>query len=126
MIKGVPPWIDTTAGDWGREMRRFEKRITAVQGTMGRIREEGPVGAAIREFRDHLPKIDFMDDQVAKFHMAWIDLDTKERAYVWVHFKEHGKVKDKLKRLDTKINDYYDTLRMTLCRISADWHCYDS
>jgi len=125
MIRGVPEWIHGTAEVWAREVRGFEKRIRGIKGTMGRIRDEGPVGAAIRGYGDHIPKVDFRDEEVRKFHRAWLDLDVRPREHIWVHFKEFGSIKSKVKALETNNRSYYDTIRQTLCKMAVEFHLYD-
>jgi len=125
MIKGVPEWIHGTAEAWAREVRRFEKKIKNIKGTMGRIREEGPVGASIRGGTDFVPDVDFKDEEVKKFHRAWLDLDVNPRHHVWIHFKEFGAIREKVQALDTNSKSYYDTIRHTLCKMAAEFHLYD-
>lgn len=125
MIKGVPSWIEGTAVEWAKEMRRFEKKLGNIQGTLGRIHEEGPVGASIRQVNDNIPNVIFYDHEVRKFHLVWLDLDVQERNHIWVHFKEFGKIKDKVAKLETNNRMYYRMLRNTLNQMAQSFHFYD-
>ena len=124
MIRGVAPWIHGLAEEWGKELRRFEKQITSIQGTMGRIRDEGPFGALVRANKGYVPNVDFRDQEVRRFHMAWGDLDVQERNGVLIHFKEFGSVKEKIEKMETNRKKYYEILRRGLDTIERDFHLY--
>jgi hypothetical protein len=122
---GVPSWIQVDAEDWGRDLRKFEKKITGISGTMGRIAEEGPVGAAIRGFGDHLPDVDFSHADVQRFHLQWLNLGRREREILVMHYKEFGSIKSKLRKMNMRRNSYYNLIRETLCRMSAEAILYE-
>ena len=120
----VPNWVRPLAESWGHEIRKFEKKVGAIQGTLGRIRDEGPDGAAIRGAPDYVPKID-LPRQVSKFHKAWIDLDHQEKNIIWLQFKEYGKTRDKWAVMGMKKTKYYKTLNAALEKIAKIFHLYD-
>ena len=121
----VPEWVKGLARNWGREVRRFEKQIEGIQGTMGRIMEEGPDGAAIRSYRDTVPVSDFSRD-VQTFHRAWLDLKPELKAIIWLDFKVRGKTIKKMKDADMPKTTYYRTRREALTLIARDFHLYQN
>jgi hypothetical protein len=123
-IRGVPEWIQGNAEVWGHEIRKFVKRAGNVQGTCGRIAEEG-VGAAIRSFNNEPPNVGFNDLETTKFNRAYLDLDTQPRHVLWVHFVEYGTARDKFEFVGVKRQKYYEILRDTLCKMAAEFHLYD-
>ena len=119
----VPDWVRGLAQAWGSEVRQFEQRIKSVQGTMGRIREEGE-GAAIRGFGDNIPHVDF-PRQVQQFHRAWIDLDFHHKAAIWVQFKETWRRPKKMQTLGKEsTTSYYRAVNKALVAIAVDYRLY--
>lgn len=121
----APEWIKGLARNWGREVRRFEKQIEGIQGTMGRIMEEGPVAASIRSYRDSIPYSDFSRD-VQTFHRAWLDLKPELKAIIWLDFKVSGKTTKKMKDADMSKTTYYRTRTKALELITRDFHLYQN
>ena len=119
----VPNWIRSLAESWGHEMRKFEAKLGNVQGTMGRIKEEGE-GASIRSYSDHLPNIDF-PEEVQKFHRAWLDLDYQYRNIIVIGFQKRGPAIKKYRKMGMKRWKYYKTLNTALIQIAVDWHLYE-
>jgi hypothetical protein len=119
----VPNWIRSLAQAWGHEVRKFEARLGNVQGTLGRIKDEGP-GASIRGHGDYIPYNEF-PREVNKFHKAWLDLDYVPRTMIWLHFKKRGKVKKKAKKIGFGKTKYYKELNAALVQIAIDFHLYD-
>ena len=123
-IRGVPEWIQGNAEVWAHEVRKFISKAGSVQGTMGRIADEG-VGAAIRSFNNNPPAVDFRDLETTKFNRAYLDLDTQPRHVLWVHFVEFGSAREKQEFVGLKKTKYYEMLRDTLCKMATDFHLYD-
>ena len=120
----VPSWILGLAEEWGYSMRRFESKLTQISGTLGRIHEEGPVGAAIRGHGDHLPDID-LEPEVQKFHRAWLDLDVRDRKILWIAFKEPGPAKKKYLKMELPKKTYYRYRENALMKVCVDYHLYE-
>jgi hypothetical protein len=124
-------WVKSLAVAWGREVRRFNKRAQGVSGTMGRIYEEGPDGAAIRSYRPDdiqgMPKIDF-PREINKFHRAWIDLDYELKSILVVDFvvpNRRGKKHKKWGALEVSKDAYYRRRNRALTKIAMDFHLYE-
>ncbi len=120
----VPNWVRPLAEKWGHEIRKFQSKAGNIQGTMGRIRDEGPDGAAIRGAPDYVPKVD-LPRQVNKFHRAWTDLDYHEKDILWLQFVEFGKTKDKWAYMGMNKSKYYRTLNASLEKIARVFHFYE-
>ena len=119
----IPEWAKGLARNWGAELRRFERDIEGLQGTMGRIHEEGPVGAAIRSYREDIPYHEFTHP-VKTFHRAWIDLKPELKAIIWLDFKMPGKTKAKIKKSGLPQATYYRKRAEALNIIVRDFHLY--
>ena len=119
----VAEWVKGLARQWGTEVRRLEREIDGLQGTMGRIHEEGPVAASIRSYNDSLPYREFSRD-VSIFHRAWIDLKPELKAVIWLDFKEGGAPKRKVSRSGLSKSAYYRKRTQALELISRDFHLY--
>ena len=120
----VPRGLPELAKLWGHEMRKLEAKASSIQGTMGRIREEGPTGAAIKGQRDYVPSIDF-PDEVQRFHMAWRDLDFVPKTVIYVHYKQHGKAMKKAAKLGMNKSKYYREIRKALREIASTLFMYE-
>jgi len=99
-------WVHSLANDWGHWLRKSEAKQGSIQGTFGRISEEGLDGAAIRSHGSKIPVIDFPED-VAKFHRAWLGLDRQYQMVLWVDYKMRKPTKQKFKALNKSKNAYY-------------------
>ncbi len=106
---------------WGRDVRRIAE--TGLQGTLGRISDEGPTGAAIRKFGWNLPPgVDFSDIETLVFHRAWLDMNIEERAILWTRF-----VVDTTRPyevLDMSKSRYYRIYNLTMVKMACNFHLY--
>ena len=119
----IPDWVKGLAEMWGQHVRRFEAKLGNIQGTMGRIREEGPEGAAIRSHYDRLPYQEF-PREVRTFHRAWMDLKPHQQAIVWLSYKEPGAQKKKIKKAGISKSAYYRRRAEALNKIAINFHLY--
>jgi glutathione peroxidase-family protein len=87
-------------------MRKSEAKQGAIGGTLGRIREEGLDGAAIRSYGDRIPIIDFPED-VEEFHRAWLKLEPEHKRIVYVDYKLRIPIAKKLELVGKKKDPYY-------------------
>ena len=87
-------------------MRKAEAKHGQIQGTLGRIRDEGSVGAAIRSVSNHVPVLDFPED-VAEFHHAWLRLDRDYKNIIFVDYRLRLPVSDKFELMNKKKDAYY-------------------
>lgn len=97
-------------------MRKAASVDGAIQGTLGRIREEGLDGAAIRSHSDKIPIIDFPLD-VAKFHRAWRHLEPHLQGVIFVDYRMREPLPRKLEIMRMKKSKYYRTRRVALDKI---------
>lgn len=116
-------WVKGLAELWGQNVRRFEARLGSIQGTMGRIREEGPEGAAIRSYHDHLPYTEF-PREVRIFHRAYMDLKPHLKAVLWVSYKVPGPLKKKIKKMGVSRSAFYRRRAEALNKIAANFYLY--
>lgn len=99
-------WIDELANQWGHWMRKSESIGGNVHGSLGRIMDEGLDGAAIREYGQKIPVVDFPKD-VKKFHRGWLALEPHYQNLVFVDYRIRAKVTDKFDVMNLKKNAYY-------------------
>lgn len=108
-------WVDDLGKDWGRYLRRnptgdmkFDSGYPK-NSVMGRIREEGTVGAAIRTHMQILPIRDMPKD-VLEFHRAWQVLDSKPKRISYVHYGVVSNVDAKCEFMGLNKSTYYSRL----------------
>ena len=99
-------WIHELAREWGHWVRKAEAKQRQISGTLGRIVEEGPDGAAIRSHHDNIPIVDFPED-VAKFHRAWLKLGKDDKLLIEVDYKRRYSVGKKFAAVGKKKDAYY-------------------
>lgn len=102
-------WVHALARDWGYWIRRTEAEASLVHGTLGRIAEEGPEGAAIRSAYAagrNIPITDVPKD-VAKFHRIWLTLTTDLKEIVYIDYKLRTPVARKYRWMGLSKNKYY-------------------
>jgi len=102
-------WVHALARDWGCWIRRTEAEASLVKGTLGRIAEEGPEGAAIRGAYAAGRNIPITDvpSEVARFHRIWLTLATDLRNVLYVDYKLRTPVARKYRGLGLSKNKYY-------------------
>ena len=99
-------WVHSMGNDWGHCMRRSEAKQGQIQGTLGRIKDEGLVGAAIRSHGSKIPIVDFPED-IAEFHRAWLRLDRDYQMMIWVDYKLRSPIERKFELMNKKRSAYY-------------------
>ncbi len=99
-------WVHSLADHWGHWMRKAEAKQGQIQGTLGRINEEGPEGAAIKSHGAKIPIVDF-PEEIAAFHRVWLSLTDRHQMIIWIDYKQRGSVKQKFKKMDMKKDAYY-------------------
>ena len=109
-------WLDALANDWGHWMRRSAAVDGSIQGTLGKISEEGLDGAAIRSHSDRIPVTDFPLD-VAKFHRAWRFLEPHLHGIIFVDYRMRAPLSKKLGIMHMKKSKYYRLRRTALDKI---------
>jgi hypothetical protein len=102
----VIDWVHSLGKDWGHWVRRQEAQAGRLQGTLGRIMDEGPDGAAIRSRGTRIPIVDFPED-VRKFHRAWLNLERQYQMIIWVDYRMRVPVQRKFELMNRKKNAYY-------------------
>ena len=108
-------WIDDIGKDWGRYLRRNPTGPDHVDSgypstsVMGRIREEGSVGAAIRSHIQVIPVKDMPSD-LLEFHRAWDVLQPRYKRVVYVQYVAVCPLYEKLEFLDLKKTTFYQCL----------------
>lgn len=101
-------WVHHLAAEWGHWLRRLEAEGSLVQGTLGRIFEQGPVAAAIHTaYNSQLIPIREMPKRVAQFHSAWLTLDEAHQVLLFVEYKLRLGVKKKFRICNLKKDAYY-------------------
>lgn len=78
-------WVHQRAKEWGRWRQRNEPAWSS-KSLMGRIQEEGSVGAAIKQHNQHIP-VKLMPKEIADFHRAWLGMDERQRALIDVVYR---------------------------------------
>jgi len=101
-------WVDELGKDWGRYLRKVPSGYPE-NSIMGRIMEEGSIGAAIRTHVQVVPIRDMPTD-VMEFHRAWKVMESKLKRIVYVHYGVISKVADKRNFLDLNKSTYYSRL----------------
>ena len=108
-------WIDDLGKDWGRYLRRNptgpDNSDSGFPATsvMGRIREEGSVGAAIRSHVQVIPVRDMPAD-ILEFHRAWAVLKQNHKKIVYVRYAVVCPLYEKMEFLELKKRTFYSRL----------------
>lgn len=110
-------WIHALANEWGHWMRKAAARDGAITGTLGRIRDEGADGAAIRSHGQKIPITDFPVD-VSRFHRAWLHQEPQHQAIIFVDYRMREPVAKKFALMHKKKNAYYRARRRALDAIA--------
>ena len=99
-------WVHSLGRDWGHWVRKSEAMSGRIQGTLGRIQDEGLDGASIRSHGTKIPILDFPED-VARFHRAWLSLDRQYQMVLWLDYKMRKPIKVKFLLMNKKKDAYY-------------------
>jgi len=112
-------WVHSMGNDWGHWMRKAEAKQGQIQGTLGRIGDEGLDGAAIKSHGSKITVVDFPED-ISEFHRAWLRLDRDFQLMIWVNYKLRKSVKQKFNLMHKKRTAYYRFLGKTHSAISYE------
>lgn len=77
-------WVHWQAKAWGRWQSKPINGYPSCS-LLGRIREEGSVGAAIKQHAQKIP-VKFMPSDIASFHRAWLMLPEGPRQVIAVAY----------------------------------------
>ena len=112
-------WVNDLANDWGHWMRKSAAVDGSIRGTLGRIREEGLDGAAIRPHYDKIPILDWPPD-VSRFHRAWKALAAHPRlqGVIFVDYRMREPLKTKLDIMRLKKSGYYKLRGQALDKVA--------
>lgn len=101
-------WIHQRGKDWGRWQRR---QVSGWPSTslMARIRDEGSVGAAIKQHFARLP-IQPMPGEIAEFHRAYLAMHETHRRVVEVMYLTRAGRGEKADALGLSISQMYRVL----------------
>lgn len=78
-------WVHSRGKSWGHWRRRNEEGWPKTS-LMARIRDEGSVGAAIKENFQRIP-VKLMPKEIADFHRVWLTMDELHRGVVEVIYR---------------------------------------
>ncbi len=98
-------WVNECGKAWGRYLR-YAPSGWATVSVMGRIKEYGPTGAAIRSHTDRIPIHSAPQDALV-FNRAWQKLDGGLQESVFVFYFFTDKAKAKAKYLDISVASLY-------------------
>jgi hypothetical protein len=111
--------------DWAEEVH---KPVTGwpTRSLMGRLEEEGPVGAAIHAHDQKIPGLRMMAPRVKRVHIAWKQLSERSMRVIWVFYYPRTSYKDRKDALGvTKSTMYrwldkaHDELEIKLLRMAS-------
>lgn len=99
-------WVHALANEWGHWMRKAAALDGSIQGTLGRIRDEGPDAASIRVHGTRIPCLDFPSD-VSRFHKAWLHLEPEYQAIIFVDYRMREAQSKKIQIMRKTKSAYY-------------------
>jgi hypothetical protein len=114
-------WLHDLGKDWGREVRRRPNGWPKVS-LMGRIKEFGSVGAAIRTHEQVIP-INDMPIDVLEWHTAWTGLEPRPKQTLYVFYVLLGSPSDKAQLLSVSKSTLYQ--RVTTAQTEI-WSAMDA
>ena len=101
-------WIHTRGKDWGR-WRNRDDSAWPRESLLSRIRNEGSVGAAIKQHGQHVP-VKLMPREIAEFHRAVMSMDESCRAVVEVVYRTKAGRDEKAEMLGISKSRMYQLL----------------
>lgn len=111
-------WIHLRAKEWGRWQAK-EVNGWPARSLLARIRDEGSVGAAIKQHYQPVP-IKSMPRGVLAFHRAWMALDEQHRQVVAVFYGATGvDGEEKARMLGLSRSQMYASLDAAHVRINS-------
>ena len=101
-------WVHSRGKDWGMYRNREDNGWPPVS-LMHRIREEGSVGAAIKQHSQRIP-IKFMPREIADFHRVYLTMDESFRAVLEVVYRSKAGRDEKAEALGITKSQMYRML----------------
>lgn len=102
------PWVHSRGKDWGRYRNREDNGWPPVS-LMHRIREEGSVGAAIKQHSQRIP-VKMMPREIADFHRVYLTMDESFRAVLEVVYRSKAGRDEKAEALGISKSRLYQLL----------------
>ncbi len=100
-------WVHELGREWGHWLRKADALAGKVDGTLGRIYEEGPAAAAIRTGnRSKVLAIEF-PKEVDRFHRAWLKMPNDSAELLLVEYKLRIPAREKWRLVGKKKGAYY-------------------
>lgn len=119
MYEGLMAEIKGAGSLWGEYMRE-QPNGYPTRSVMARIKEEGPVGAAIKQHVRIVP-VNGMSKTVAKFHRGYLRLAEERRALIFLAYVTRMKWDDLATTLDVSKSTMYRMRAEALAEIGKTW-----
>lgn len=110
-------WVHHRGKDWGRWRRRNESGWPTIS-LMARIREEGSVGAAIKQSVQRIP-VKLMPKEIADFHRVYLTMEETHRQVVEVVYRSNAGRDEKAEALGVTKSQMYRLLDQAHGYLSA-------
>lgn len=101
-------WIHSRGKDWGR-WRNTNESGWPRTSLMHRIRDEGSVGAAIKQHSQHIP-VRLMPREIADFHRVVLTMDEHYRAVIEITYRSKAGRDEKAEALGLSKSRMYQIL----------------
>lgn len=101
-------WLNEECMTWGRQIRwlYIGKDGWPSRSVIGRLRDEGMLGAASSRFTQHWPEV--LNETALKVNNGYKRLSETDREILFIHYVVVGKGKVKAARLNLPRSTYYD------------------
>lgn len=119
MHEGLMAEIKGAGSLWGEYMRE-QPNGYPTRSMMSRIKEEGPVGAAIKQHVRSVPT-EGMSKTVAKFHRGYLRLTEERRALIFLSYVSRMKWDDLATTLAVSKSTMYRMRNEALAEIGKTW-----
>lgn len=111
-------WVHSRGKDWGRYLQREAANGWPPVSLMHRIREEGSVGAAIKQHTQRIP-VKFMPREIADFHRVVLTMEGSVRQVVEVIYRSKASRDEKAAALGVTKSQMYRILDVAHGYLSA-------
>ena len=112
------PWVHQRGKEWGRFLQREATSGWPPVSLMHRIREEGGVGAAIKQHTQRIP-VKLMPREIADFHRAVSTMDGTVRQVVEVAYRSKAPRDEKAAALGMAKSRFYEILDRAHCYLAG-------
>lgn len=112
------PWVHERGKDWGRYLNRDAGSGWPAASLMHRIREEGSVGAAIKQHSQRVP-VKLMPREIADFHRVVLTMEGSVRQVVEVIYRSKASRDEKAAALGVTKSQMYRILDVAHGYLSA-------